>query len=116
MVALETLRRLIIDAADPNDSEDLAIRGFLAAGLETAIAMYPDADVPSCARMQQKKAVRSPRNRRRTRETLRRTRVLSANASSLTGWAACRRGNRSSASSRHSPDRCVIPAALRQGR
>src|SRR5476651_1008975 len=113
MISLETLRGTINDAADPNDCEDVAIRSFLVAELESVLTMYRHAEVSPCAHMQQKKAARSPRNRRRTRETARRTSVLSADTSHMTARTVCSRGPLSPPAPSSSPNRCFIPAALR---
>ena len=49
MIARDTLRGIIIDAADPDDRDDVAIRGTLVAGLETVLALCPPAEGGSIA-------------------------------------------------------------------
>jgi len=111
MISPETLGAMITDAADPNDRDDVDIRRFLVAELETVLAMCADEEMSPCARTLQKTAVRSPRNRRPMRKTARRASALSRDSARKPAITHCYRGTLLSPSPTPSRNRRLAPTA-----
>jgi len=102
MITLENLRG-IIDAADPDDGDDVAIRARLVAELEIALASCPDAEQGGSFFM-------GPAG---LRDAARRTSLVSRETAGIAVRTDCHRGRSSFPSRGPPPDRRFVAAALR---